>query len=237
MWIVHVAVVPFVLQVCSFQFLAHAVQLHALVCSQQHDSNAVQRNWYYNSRKLPLNLFCKFIHPMSTVFMIFQGICIIYDVIIADKILPADLLKALRLKYSYGEVRNFVLSKRSLLGRCTVLALAGVLLVLLRFRIMGFSQPTFKAVDNPASFLDNFFLRILNYNYIYSLNLWLLLCPEWLCFDWSMGCVPLINGINPRVGFIILLWFVLGAFVMIVFSERDHQLTRYNIFSFKKVHK
>ena len=35
-------------------------------------------------------------------------------------------------------------------------------------------------------------IQIVNYVYIYALNGWLLLVPWWLCFDWSMGCVPLI---------------------------------------------
>jgi hypothetical protein len=57
-------------------------------------------------------------------------------------------------------------------------------------------------------------LQVLTYSYIYALNGWLLLCPEWLCFDWSMGCIPLIESLEPRllvVGlfwmtFIVLLW-------------------------------
>ncbi len=38
-------------------------------------------------------------------------------------------------------------------------------------------------------------LQTLNYNYLYSLNSWLLLNPWWLCFDWSMGCVPVIDSL------------------------------------------
>jgi len=40
----------------------------------------------------------------------------------------------------------------------------------------------------------------LNYNYLYSINGWLLLNPWWLCFDWSMGCIPTISTFtDPRI--------------------------------------
>ena len=157
----------------------------------------------------------------------FQGICIIYDIVIVNKILPIDVLRIIRLNYSYEDLKKFLKLKSSLLMRCTVLTFTGVLLVLLRLKIMGFSKPTFKPVDNPASFLDSFFLRFINYNYIYFLNLWLLICPEWLCFDWSMGCIPLLHDADPRIIFVILLWIILGIFLMIIFSKKDLQLTRY----------
>ena len=38
-----------------------------------------------------------------------------------------------------------------------------------------------------------FHTQIINYNYLYAINAWLLIVPQWLCFDWSMGCVPIIN--------------------------------------------
>lgn len=54
--------------------------------------------------------------------------------------------------------------------------------------------------------------QVLNYNYLYSLNAWILLCPEWLCFDWSMGCIPLITinaGFNDiRLLAIIFFWTI-----------------------------
>ena len=36
---------------------------------------------------------------------------------------------------------------------------------------------------------------MLNYNYLYFINAWILVNPWWLCFDWSMGCIPVINSI------------------------------------------
>ena len=55
-----------------------------------------------------------------------------------------------------------------------------------------------------------FHTQIINYNYLYTINAWLLLLPQWLCFDWSMGCVPIINKYSdPRVLCIVALWTVL----------------------------
>jgi len=35
--------------------------------------------------------------------------------------------------------------------------------------------------------------QLVNYSYIYVINIWIMICPVWLCFDWSMGCIPLIK--------------------------------------------
>lgn len=50
--------------------------------------------------------------------------------------------------------------------------------------------------------------QVLSYNYIYALNSWLLLCPEWLCFDWSMGCIPLVESVEPRLLAVGLFWVI-----------------------------
>lgn len=48
--------------------------------------------------------------------------------------------------------------------------------------------------DNPASVAATP-SRQLTYNYLASLNLWLLLFPCDLCCDWTMGTVPLIESV------------------------------------------
>uniref|UniRef100_A0A8C5CJ61 dolichyl-phosphate-mannose--protein mannosyltransferase n=1 Tax=Gadus morhua TaxID=8049 RepID=A0A8C5CJ61_GADMO len=102
------------------------------------------------------------------------------------------------------------LVRTGLLSRLALLAVGGASMIYARWRIMGTGPPVFTEADNPASFADSMFLRIVNYNYYYSLNAWLLLCPWWLCFDWSMGCVPLINSVTDwRIVWLLLLWCVL----------------------------
>ena len=52
--------------------------------------------------------------------------------------------------------------------------------------------------DNPASVAPTP-VRQLSYNYLVSVNLWLLLFPCDLCCDWTMGTVPLVESItDPR---------------------------------------
>ncbi|XP_026857176.2 protein O-mannosyl-transferase TMTC4 isoform X1 [Electrophorus electricus] len=114
----------------------------------------------------------------------------------------------------YELTRNLLFGRKSpdqvrkgLLARLALLLVSGSLLLYVRWRIMGTGPPAFTDVDNPASFAETIFLRIVNYNYYYSLNAWLLLCPWWLCFDWSMGCVPLIKSAGDwRVVWPLLLW-------------------------------
>lgn len=52
----------------------------------------------------------------------------------------------------------------------------------------------FYRFDNPASVAGTP-SRQLTYNYLVSVNLWLLLFPCDLCCDWTMGTVPLIESL------------------------------------------
>ncbi|KAJ8665348.1 hypothetical protein QAD02_007010 [Eretmocerus hayati] len=155
------------------------------------------------------------------------GICIIYDVLMVNKILPKHLLSFLKPKYTCQEMKRLMETKYQCFTRCMVLIVASLLLLWTRFKIMGFSKPEFKSIDNPASLLDNTVLRIINYHYIYALNMWLLLCPLWLCFDWSMGCIPLILEADMRIILVLIMWLFFGALMMIIFSDSDPQLVRF----------
>ncbi|KAJ4428113.1 hypothetical protein ANN_24127 [Periplaneta americana] len=108
---------------------------------------------------------------------------------------------------------NGELQLRPILLRHVVLLLSGLSLLFVRWRVMASAAPTFQRVDNPASFADSIFTRVMSYNYIYALNGWLLLCPEWLCFDWSMGCIPLVETVEPRVLAAILFWVILAMLI------------------------
>ncbi|XP_043854030.1 protein O-mannosyl-transferase TMTC4 isoform X1 [Dromiciops gliroides] len=117
------------------------------------------------------------------------------------------------------------LKNGSLLFRMTLLFSGGATMLYMRWRIMGTGPPAFTEVDNPASFADSIFVRAINYNYYYSLNAWLLLCPWWLCFDWSMGCIPLIKSVSDwRIIALAALWFCLiGLICQALCSEDIHK--------------
>uniref|UniRef100_A0A0R3RLV9 dolichyl-phosphate-mannose--protein mannosyltransferase n=1 Tax=Elaeophora elaphi TaxID=1147741 RepID=A0A0R3RLV9_9BILA len=90
-----------------------------------------------------------------------------------------------------------------------------IVLLIVRFSINGFQSPQFSPSDNLIASCPSAFLRLINYCYIYVLNIWLQLYPIHLCFDYSMGCVTLIESINdPR--FLISMIFIIGAIIFII---------------------
>jgi Tfp pilus assembly protein PilF len=89
------------------------------------------------------------------------------------------------------------------------------LAVYLRLRIMNFQSPTFQEGDNPAGFIESRLLRLVNFHYLYALNGWLLVLPDWLCFDWAMGCISLIKGATDfRILFILAMWTVIVGLLL-----------------------
>ncbi|XP_053113812.1 protein O-mannosyl-transferase TMTC2 isoform X1 [Hemicordylus capensis] len=72
----------------------------------------------------------------------------------------------------------------------------GALLLGVRFYWMGNKPPSFSNSDNPAADSDSFLTRTLTFFYLPTKNLWLLLCPDTLSFDWSMDAVPLLKIVS-----------------------------------------
>ncbi|XP_067111249.1 protein O-mannosyl-transferase TMTC4 isoform X3 [Osmerus mordax] len=159
-----------------------------------------------------------------------QGITVLgvnaaFDVLLICKVNVFELSQRLLLRRKPASVGGIL--PTGLLTRLALLAVGGALLLYSRWRIMGTGPPAFTEVDNPASFEESVFLRIVNYNYYYSLNAWLLLCPWWLCFDWSMGCVPLIKSTADwRMVWPLLLWCVLIGLISQALCSQDGQKRR-----------
>uniref|UniRef100_A0A0N5AA37 dolichyl-phosphate-mannose--protein mannosyltransferase n=1 Tax=Syphacia muris TaxID=451379 RepID=A0A0N5AA37_9BILA len=68
-----------------------------------------------------------------------------------------------------------------------------LLLCILRLFINGFQMPNFSSFDNPAAFHPSIWVRVINRIYLLNYHLFLLIYPVNLCFDYSMGCMPLIE--------------------------------------------
>lgn len=66
-----------------------------------------------------------------------------------------------------------------------------------------------------------FCLQVINYNYLYSLNAWLLLNPWWLCFDWSMGCVPLITRLSDLRLIAVLVFLIVLSFLVMSATNQE----------------
>lgn len=60
---------------------------------------------------------------------------------------------------------------------------------------MGNKPPNFSNSDNPAADCPCFLTRALTFLFLPAMNMWLLLCPDRLSFDWSMDALPLLRSI------------------------------------------
>ncbi|XP_019385247.1 PREDICTED: transmembrane and TPR repeat-containing protein 4 [Crocodylus porosus] len=151
------------------------------------------------------------------------GLNAVFDAVVISRL---DILELIhKVLHKDKSLENVGLFRKGLLFRITLLLSGGVTILYIRWRIMGTGPPAFTEVDNPASFADSLFMRVINYNYYYSLNAWLLLCPWWLCFDWSMGCIPLIKSVSDwRIIALAALWFCLiGLICQALCSEDSHR--------------
>ncbi|XP_055972382.1 protein O-mannosyl-transferase TMTC2 [Sorex fumeus] len=83
----------------------------------------------------------------------------------------------------------------SLFLSISLLTFWGTSLLGARLYWMGNKPPSFSNSDNPAADSDSLLARTLTFFYLPTKNLWLLLCPDTLSFDWSMDAVPLLKTV------------------------------------------
>uniref|UniRef100_A0A2A4K6I1 dolichyl-phosphate-mannose--protein mannosyltransferase n=2 Tax=Heliothis virescens TaxID=7102 RepID=A0A2A4K6I1_HELVI len=83
-----------------------------------------------------------------------------------------------------------------------------------RWLVMGGTRPEFKPTDNPAAFANTPFSKVATYNFIYLLNLLLFIWPQWLCYDWSMGCIPLIESVTDSRIILIYAMHLYGLYLL-----------------------
>ncbi|XP_043738449.1 protein O-mannosyl-transferase TMTC1 isoform X2 [Cervus elaphus] len=123
--------------------------------------------------------------------------------------------------------RNFLLTMRPFLKRATLVISYVIVVLYFRLWIMGGSMPLFSEQDNPASFSPYILTRFLTYSYLLAFNVWLLLAPVTLCYDWQVGSIPLIETIwDIRNGATILLAVVmalLSLHCLAAFKRLEHR--------------
>uniref|UniRef100_A0A674KHE5 dolichyl-phosphate-mannose--protein mannosyltransferase n=1 Tax=Terrapene triunguis TaxID=2587831 RepID=A0A674KHE5_9SAUR len=185
----------------------------------QYSSKGRRLNLAPKASLLAASLFA--VHPVHTEC----GLNAVFDALVINKLNILELIQ--KVLHKDKSLENVGLFKKGLLFRITLLLSGGVTMLCMRWRIMGTGPPAFTEVDNPASFADSLFVRAINYNYYYSLNAWLLLCPWWLCFDWSMGCIPLIKSVSDwRIIALATLWFCLIALICQALCSQDSHKRR-----------
>jgi hypothetical protein len=112
-----------------------------------------------------------------------------------------------------------VKNKRLWFNPCKVCVESVMDKILPLFFIMFIS---FYRFDNPASVAPTP-VRQLTYNYLISVNLWLLLFPCDLCCDWTMGTVPLIESFLDARNLMTLISYAILSLLIYVAVITDNR--------------
>lgn len=101
------------------------------------------------------------------------------------------------------------------------MAILTLLLIILRLWIQNFTTPEFRVEDNPIAAAEDLKTRYLSQNYLYSLNFFLLLMPDWLSFDYSFSSIRLLEDFRDwRVFGILGFYSMMGGILLRGFVEK-----------------
>ncbi|KAL4232912.1 Protein O-mannosyl-transferase tmtc2 [Mactra antiquata] len=105
---------------------------------------------------------------------------------------------------------NRIFERKEKLEGVFLLGIVGIVLVAFRVYFMGNKPPDFSSSDNPASDSDSLITRTLTYLLYPALNVWMLICPRILSFDWSMSSIPLVETVwDPRNIFTLVFYSII----------------------------
>ena len=79
--------------------------------------------------------------------------------------------------------------------------------------------------DNPAAAAAAP-SRHLTLNYLLLVNAWLLLCPTYLCCDWTMGTIALIESLSDIRNLLTLMFYVVLSALIACVIRRQGQRSR-----------
>lgn len=123
--------------------------------------------------------------------------------------------------------RNVLLTMRPFLKRAILVISYVTVILYFRLWIMGGSMPLFSEQDNPASFSPYFLTRFLTYSYLLAFNVWLLLAPITLCYDWQVGSIPLVETVwdvrNLATVLLALVMASLSLHCLAAFKRLEHR--------------
>jgi len=106
---------------------------------------------------------------------------------------------------------------RKLLWRISSAICTVAILSLLRMWLVGFSSPSFQQGDNPGAALPTSLSRVATLQHYWALHALLLIWPQWLCFDWALGCVPVLDSNKPDLRFLSPL--LLGCVLLLIITQ------------------
>ncbi|XP_040498226.1 protein O-mannosyl-transferase TMTC1 isoform X3 [Ursus maritimus] len=148
------------------------------------------------------------------------GVCLVYDFFSLSHKQEKSYLTA-------RSNRNFLLTMRPFLKRATLVVSYVVVVLYFRLWLMGGSMPLFSEQDNPASFSPYILTRFLTYSYLLAFNVWLLLAPVTLCYDWQVGSIPLVETIwdvrNLATILLAVVMTLLSLHCLAAFKRLEHK--------------
>lgn len=57
-------------------------------------------------------------------------------------------------------------------------------------------------------------LQVLSQSYLYWMNVWLMLYPMWLCFDWTFNSIDVLKNVwDYRIVFVALFYYALWKLI------------------------
>ncbi|KAL7043207.1 hypothetical protein ACKWTF_001427 [Chironomus riparius] len=152
------------------------------------------------------------------------GVCAIYEIFVAQKLHINDIRHLIQ-NVASGKAPSLSTNwwPNEATRRLIVLCLSTLGLLFARLNIMGSQLPVFTKFDNPASVAPSP-TRQLTYNYLVSVNLWLLLFPDALVCDWTMNSIELIKGfVDPRNLLTLLSYSIIGWLSWIAISTENRR--------------
>ncbi|XP_074662880.1 protein O-mannosyl-transferase TMTC1-like [Tubulanus polymorphus] len=124
---------------------------------------------------------------------------------------------------------HFINDKKSrmLLKNLLFSLVSAMLLIWFRMRMMNGKLPQFQQQENPAAFSSSSLTRILTFNYLLVFNVWLMLNPIQLSYDWQWDSIPLIQSICDLRN-LATIGFYLVLVTMITRLYRHYHKNRYS---------
>ena len=155
------------------------------------------------------------------------AVCVAYDFLLVAEFTVSDLAmvaKGMVLCVAWKPLFKAPLSGRMLgstVKRTFLVGVSGLMIIIFRLYINGRGSPMFVESDNPASFSTSRLTRVLTYLHLCSMNAWLLLSPSRLCFDWSMGSIPLVESWQDHRNISTATFFLLFSIIAMRASKLD----------------
>ena len=84
------------------------------------------------------------------------------------------------------------------------------LISVFRIFLVSGNLPEFSTADNPAAHHSDILVRLLTFTYLSAYNVYLLVFPQTLSYDWSMGSIPLVESFfDIRVALTVIFFYIL----------------------------